>query len=60
MGGTRKDNQSPKNQSDGQSPKKDDGKSGKLPPASIEDDDNEDGDFATPKRDRDGDDDQPL
>ena len=52
MGGTGKDNQSPKNQSNEQSPKKDDGKSSNLPPASTEDDDNEDGDFATPKRDR--------
>jgi hypothetical protein len=29
-------------------------------PAPVEDDDVEDGDFATPKRDRHGDDDQPL
>jgi hypothetical protein len=29
------------------------------PPTAVEDDD-EDGDFATPKRDRNGDDDQPL
>ena len=42
-------------------PNKDDGKSKKPPPAPIEDDDIEDGDFATPKRDRtDGTDDQPL
>jgi hypothetical protein len=41
-------------------PKKDDGKSKKSPPATTEDDDSEDGDFATPKRDRHGDDDQPL
>lgn len=42
-------------------PNKDDGKSKKPPPAPIEDDDTEDGDFATPKRDRtDGTDDQPL
>jgi hypothetical protein len=41
-------------------PGKDDGKSKKPPPAPIEDDDIEDGDFATPKRDRHGDDDQPL
>jgi hypothetical protein len=41
-------------------PKKDDGKSKKSPPAPTEDDDYEDGDFATPKRDRHGDDDQPL
>jgi hypothetical protein len=61
MGGTGKDNeplkdQSPKNQS----PKKDGGKSSNPPPAATEDDDSEDGDFATPKRDRYGDDDQPL
>jgi hypothetical protein len=32
----------------------------KSPPKTIEDDDYEDGDIATPKRDRNGDDDQPL
>lgn len=32
----------------------------KPPPAPNEDDDYEDGDIATPKRDRHGDDDQPL
>ena len=32
----------------------------KPPPAPAEDDDVEDGDFATPKRDRYGDDDQPI
>ena len=32
----------------------------KKPPAPIKDDDVEDGDFATPKRDRYGEDDQPL
>jgi hypothetical protein len=32
----------------------------KTPPPPAEDDDIEDGDFATPKRDRHGDDDQPL
>jgi hypothetical protein len=33
----------------------------KSPPKVVEDDnDDEDGDFATPKRDRTGDDDQPL
>jgi hypothetical protein len=32
----------------------------KLPPKVVEDDDEEDGDFATPKRDRHGDDDQPI
>jgi hypothetical protein len=41
-------------------PGKDDGKEKKPPPAPAEDDDYEDGDFATPKRDRHGDDDQPL
>jgi hypothetical protein len=41
-------------------PKKGDGKSKKPPPAPVEDDDYEDGDIATPKRDRTGDDDQPL
>jgi hypothetical protein len=39
---------------------KDDGKPKKPPPAPLEDDDYEDGDIATPKRDRNGDDDQPL
>jgi hypothetical protein len=38
----------------------DDKKSKKSPPKPLEDDDYEDGDFATPKRDRHGDDDQPL
>jgi hypothetical protein len=32
----------------------------KAPPPPAEEDDIEDGDFATPKRDRHGDDDQPL
>ncbi len=41
-------------------PKKDDGKPKKSPPAPIEDDDYEDGDFATPKRDRNDEDDRPL
>ena len=36
------------------------GKSNKPPPAPVEDDDPEDGDIATPKRDRSGDDDEPL
>ncbi|HXL31509.1 MAG TPA: hypothetical protein VN968_19775 [Bradyrhizobium sp.] len=40
--------------------KKDDSESKKSPPASIADDDIEDGDIATPKRDRHGDDDEPL
>jgi hypothetical protein len=39
---------------------KDDDKAKKPPPAPIDDDDIEDGDIATPKRDRYGDDDQPL
>jgi hypothetical protein len=39
-------------------PPKDDGKPKK--PAPVEDDDYEDGDMATPKRDRHGDDDEPL
>jgi hypothetical protein len=39
---------------------KDDGKPKKPPPAPIEDDDIEDGDFATPKRDRSDPDDEPL
>jgi hypothetical protein len=51
MGGTGKKRENPN---------KDQGKS-KKPPAPAEDDDDvEDGDFATPKRDRNGDDDQPL
>jgi hypothetical protein len=50
MGGTDK-NKEP--------PKKEDRKSKKLPPATT-DDDGQDGDIATPKRDRYGDDDQPL
>jgi len=41
-------------------PGKKDGKSGKLQPKPVEDDDDEDGDIATPKRDRSGDDDQPV
>jgi hypothetical protein len=41
-------------------PNKDDDKSRKSPPAPVEDDDIEDGDIATPKRDRYGEDDQPL
>jgi hypothetical protein len=51
MGGNGKKNQLPG---------KDDGNSGKSPPVTTEDDDVEDGDIATPKRDRHGDDDQPL
>jgi hypothetical protein len=41
-------------------PKKDDGKPKKPPPAPHEDDEFEDGDIATPKRDRHGNDDEPL
>jgi hypothetical protein len=41
-------------------PKKEDDKSKKPPPAPVEDDDYEDGDFATPKRDRNDEDDRPL
>jgi hypothetical protein len=41
-------------------PKKDEAKSKKPAPAPVEDDDIEDGDIATPKRDRDGNDDEPL
>jgi hypothetical protein len=40
--------------------KKEDSESKKSPPAPIADDDIEDGDIATPKRDRHGDDDEPL
>jgi hypothetical protein len=45
-------------------PGKEDRKSQNKPktprPAAVEDDEIEDGDIATPKRDRNGDDDQPL
>ena len=41
-------------------PDKDNDKSNKAPPKPIKKDDDEDGDIATPKRDRYGDDDQPL
>jgi hypothetical protein len=52
MGGTGKKSEHPS---------QDDGKSKKSPPRPIADDDAEDGDFATPKRDRtDGNDDQPI
>jgi hypothetical protein len=51
MGGTGKKSESAK---------KDEVKSKKPPPVPIADDDIEDGDFATPKRDRDGNDDEPL
>jgi hypothetical protein len=41
-------------------PKKTDDKSKKPEPAPVEDEDYEDGDIATPKRDRSGNDDEPL
>ena len=41
-------------------PTKNDGKPKKPPPRPVEDDDYEDGDMATPKRDRHGNDDEPL
>jgi hypothetical protein len=39
---------------------KDDDKPKRPPPKVLDDDDYEDGDFATPKRDRYGNDDEPL
>ena len=51
MGGTGRKNEPPKPEDD--QPKKPE----HIP---VEDDDNEDGDIATPKRDRDGNDDEPL
>jgi hypothetical protein len=44
----------------GEDPNQDGGKSKKLPSRWNEDDEFEDGDIATPKRDRHDDDDQPL
>jgi hypothetical protein len=41
-------------------PKPVDDKPKKPPPAKVEDDDFEDGDIATPKRDSNGNDDEPL
>ena len=41
-------------------PKKEDDKPKKPPPSQAQDDDREDGDIATPKRDRYGNDDEPL
>jgi hypothetical protein len=41
-------------------PGKESGAPAKPPPSPIEDDDIEDGDIATPKRDRNGNDDEPL
>jgi hypothetical protein len=54
MGGTGKKNEPPKKSGD--KPKK---KPENIP-AAAEDEDYEDGDIATPKRDRSGDDDEPL
>jgi hypothetical protein len=51
MGGTGKNTERPKPA---------DSKPVKPPRPPVEDDDAEDGDFATPKRDRYGEDDQPL
>ena len=51
MGGTGKKNEPPR---------KGDDKSKRSPPKPVEDDDVEDGDIATPKRDRYGQDDEPL
>ena len=51
MGGTGKKNEPPKPADD---------KPKKLERIPVEDDDNEDGDIATPKRDRTGNDDEPL
>ncbi len=55
MGGTGKKREPPPK--DGT---KDGGKPRKPQPRPVEDDDDEDGDIATPKRDRSGDDDEPL
>ena len=44
----------------GGTPPKEDNKTKKPPPPRRDDDDYEDGDMATPKRDRDGNDDEPL
>jgi len=44
----------------GKPPTKDEGKPKKPPPPPADDDDYEDGDIATPKRDRYGNDDEPL
>jgi hypothetical protein len=41
-------------------PEKDGGKPKDPPPKPLDDDDFEDGDFATPKRDRDDDENEPL
>jgi hypothetical protein len=55
MGATGKKNETP-----GKTDDRNAGKAKKAPPPAVEDDDYEDGDIATPKRDRHGDDDQPL
>jgi hypothetical protein len=44
----------------GKPPAEDSDKPKKVPPKPVEDDDYEDGDMATPKRDRNGEDDEPL
>ncbi|MCK1513968.1 hypothetical protein IVB22_15620 [Bradyrhizobium sp. 190] len=54
MGGTGRKNEPPA------PPKQGDDKPKKPERAPIEDDDYEDGDFTTPKRDRHGNDDEPL
>jgi hypothetical protein len=51
MGGTGKKKELPGN---------DEKKAKKTPASPVEDDDHEDGDFATPKRDRHGNDDEPI
>jgi hypothetical protein len=60
MGGTGKNTERLKTERLKTEPAKDDGKPKQPSPAPVEDDDIEDGDIATPKRDRNGDDDQPL
>jgi hypothetical protein len=57
MGGTGKKKELPVNR---ELPVENEKKASKIPAAPVEDDDREDGDFATPKRDRHGDDDEPL
>jgi hypothetical protein len=56
MGGTGPKSAPPKSKH----PKDNDSSRNKTLPAPVEDDDFEDGDIATPKRDRDGNDDEPL
>ena len=55
MGGIGKTNERPKKNDESN-----DDKSKQSPPQPAEDDEIEDGDIATPKRDRYGEDDQPL